>query len=99
MGVPDREHDQARRPTLERAPGTLEEHPVYRLPALDFRGTPVLIDFRRVVDTSILPIIDTSITHRKAGFGMIGAGLVHPPMECFTRALEAFAARYGRNRA
>ena len=45
---------------------------------------------------STQPIIDTSITHRKAGFGMIGAGLVHPPMECFTKALQAFAARYGR---
>mgnify|MGYP001274307055 CR=1 FL=1 len=27
--------------------------------------------------------------------GMIGAGLVNPPMECFANALEAFASRYG----
>lgn len=82
--------------TLQMYEITLEEHPVYRLPALDFRGSPVLIDLRRVIGTGVLPIIDTSITHRKAGFGMIGAGLVNPPMECFTKALEAFAARYGK---
>ena len=39
-------------------------------------------------------ILDTSITHRKAGYGMIGAGLVNPPTECLAKTLEAFAARY-----
>jgi uncharacterized protein DUF1116 len=91
--------EQAREYTLQMYEITLDEHPFYRLPALDFRGSPALIDFRRVVRTGILPIIDTSITHRKAGVGMIGAGLVNPPMECFTKALEAFAARYGKSRA
>jgi len=86
---------EAREYTLSMYEITLAEHPVYRLPALDFRGSPVLIDLRRVVGTGILPIIDTSITHRVAGFGMIGAGLVNPPMECFATALEAFASRYG----
>jgi hypothetical protein len=86
---------EAREYTLQMYDITLREHPIYRLPALDFRGSPVLIDLRRVIGTSILPIIDTSITHRRAGFGMIGAGLVHPPMECFEKALGAFAARYG----
>jgi len=90
---------QAREYTLQMYEITLEEHPVYRLPALDFRGSPVLIDFRRVVASGLLPIIDTSITHRKAGYGMIGAGLVNPPMECFAKALEAFAARYGASGA
>jgi hypothetical protein len=86
---------EAREYTLQMYEITLAEHPVYQLPALDFRGTPVLIDLRRVMSTDILPIIDTSITHRKAGFGMIGAGLVHPPVECFEKALAAFSARYG----
>jgi hypothetical protein len=90
---------RAREYTLQMYEITLAEHPVYRLPALDFRGAPALIDLRRVIATGILPIIDTSITHRKAGFGMIGAGLVHPPMECFAKALEAFAVRYGRSAA
>ncbi len=87
---------EAREYTLQMYEITLAEHPVYRLPALDFRGSPVLIDLRRVIATGILPIIDTSITHRAAGIGMIGAGLVHPPIECFTKALEAFAVRYGK---
>jgi uncharacterized protein DUF1116 len=75
---------------------TEAEHPVYRLPALDFRGAPVGIDVRKVVATGILPIIDTSINHKKAGLGMVGAGLTHPPGECFEKALKAFAARYGQ---
>ncbi len=75
---------------------TLAEHPVYRLPALDLRGTPVGIDLRKVISTGILPIIDTSINHKKAGLGMVGAGLVHPPRECFEKAFRAFAARYGK---
>jgi hypothetical protein len=84
----------AREHTLRMYEITLAEHPVYRLPALDFRGSPVGIDLRLVMATGILPIIDTSITHREPGFGMIGAGLVHPPLECFEEAFRAFAARH-----
>src|SRR5215470_4115385 len=34
---------------------TLAEHETYRIPALDFRGTPVGIDVRRVIETGITP--------------------------------------------
>jgi hypothetical protein len=87
---------EAREYTLRMYEITLAEHPIYRLPALDFRGTPVGIDLRKVVSTGILPIIDTSINHKRAGLGMVGAGLVHPPRECFERAFRAFATRYGK---
>jgi hypothetical protein len=30
---------------------------------------------------------------RVAGTGQVGAGLVTPPMECFTQALDALASR------
>jgi hypothetical protein len=30
---------------------------------------------------------------RVAGTGQVGAGLVTPPMSCFTQALDALAAR------
>ena len=71
---------------------TLGEHETFKIPALDFRGTPVGIDIRRVVETSIVPVIDTGIAHRQAGVGQIGAGLAEAPMSCFVEALEAFVA-------
>jgi hypothetical protein len=73
---------------------TMGEHEVFRIPALDFRGTPVGIDFRKVVETGIVPVIDTGIAHRRAGIGQIGAGFSQAPMACFVQALEAFAAEY-----
>lgn len=73
---------------------TLREHPAYQIPHLDFRGTPVGIDVRRVVETSIAPLMDTAIAHREPGRGMIGAGLVRAPHLCFLEALEAFASDY-----
>jgi hypothetical protein len=66
---------------------TLDEHPSFRLPFLDFRGTPVGIDITKVVETGITPICDTAIAHREGGHGMIGAGLVRMPMACFEQAL------------
>jgi uncharacterized protein DUF1116 len=71
---------------------TVGEHPAYRLPPLDFRGTPVGIDVRLVAQAGILPQINTGIAHREAGIGQIGAGLVTPPRECFDAALRALAA-------
>ncbi len=70
---------------------TLAEHPLYRIPALDFRGTPTGIDLLRVVDSGIVPVVNTGIAHKDPGIGMVGAGLVKPPLECFTGALAAFA--------
>jgi hypothetical protein len=78
--------------TLEMYEITVGENPAFAIPALDFRGTPTGIDIRRVVRTGILPRVNTGIAHRRAGVGQIGAGLVRPPMACFTRAVEAFAA-------
>lgn len=71
---------------------TLAEHETYRIPALDFRGTPLGIDVRKVVETGITPVIDTGIAHREAGVGQIGAGLSAAPMECFIQALTALAS-------
>lgn len=71
---------------------TLGESPVYRLPVLGFRGTPTGIDLRLVVQTGILPQINTGIAHRKPGIGQIGAGLVTPPFAGFDAALRATAA-------
>jgi hypothetical protein len=73
---------------------TVAEHPVWTMPILDFRGAPFGIDIRKVVDTGILPIIDTAIAHREPGHPIIGAGLTRPPFDCFAQALRAFAEKY-----
>jgi hypothetical protein len=63
------------------------------LPAMGFAGTPSGIDIRKVVDTGILPVINTGIAHREAGVGQIGAGITRAPLECFVAAVSALAAR------
>jgi hypothetical protein len=56
-----------------------------------FAGTPSGIDIRKVVDTNILPVINTGIAHREAGIGQIGAGITRAPIECFVAAVSALA--------
>jgi len=75
---------------------TVAENDSYQIPTLDFRGTPTGIDLLKVVETGILPAINTGIAHKEPGIGMVGAGLVHPPENCFHDALEAFAEKYGK---
>ncbi len=81
--------------TLEMYEITAAEHTAFTIPQLDFRGTPVGIDLRAVVETGITPRVNTGIAHKEAGVGQIGAGLVRPPTELFTEALIAFAEQYG----
>jgi len=68
---------------------TLAESEAYRIPALDFAGTPTGIDLLKVVETGVLPTINTGIAHKDAGIGMVGAGLVSPPMSLFLDAARA----------
>ena len=69
---------------------TTEESKAYKLPPLNFRGAPPGIDIRKVVETQILPVINTGIAHKDPGVGQVGAGIVNPPMACFEQALEAY---------
>ncbi|MCQ4207442.1 YlbE family protein [Streptomyces longispororuber] len=85
-GTPER----ARRISREMAGLTLGRHRDYQLPGLDFVGSPVGIDIRKVVDTGLEPVVTTGISHREPGIGQIGAGLTHAPLRCFTEALAAF---------
>jgi hypothetical protein len=73
---------------------TVGASPDYLVPALDFAGAPVGIDVRKVVQTGVVPVIDTAIAHREPGHGIIGGGIVRPPLECFTRALTRFGEKY-----
>ena len=71
---------------------TLKRNGAFTLPALDFTGTPACIDVRRVVDTGILPVINTGIAHKEPGVGQIGAGVTRAPLACFTQAVAALAS-------
>ncbi len=69
---------------------TETENDIFQIPALDFRGTPTGIDLIKIMETGILPAINTGIAHKEPGIGMVGAGLVKPPEKCFRDALKAF---------
>ncbi len=68
---------------------TAGEHEAFTVPLLNFRGTPLGIDVRKVMATGILPFINTGIAHKEPGVGMVGAGLVRAPKKCFEDAFEA----------
>lgn len=70
---------------------TTTENPNVTIPLLDFMGVPTGIDVRKVIQSGIMPIINTAIAHKDAGIGMIGAGIVNPPVEAFEKALLALA--------
>ncbi|MGE4291977.1 MAG: DUF1116 domain-containing protein [Desulfovibrio sp.] len=65
----------------------------FTLPMLNFNGVATGIDIRKVLDTNILPVLNTGIAHKKAGVGQIGAGIARAPMKCFTQAAEAMAEK------
>jgi len=59
----------------------------FRLGVLDNAGTPLGVDVRRVVETSITPAVNTGILHLSDGSGQVGAGVARAPVECFVQAL------------
>jgi hypothetical protein len=73
---------------------TLGQNPAFTLPTLNFAGTPAGIDIRKVVDTGILPIINTGIAHKEPGIGQIGAGITQAPLACFTQAVAALGEQF-----
>ena len=80
--------------TMEMYEISSAEHSAFTIPALGFRGTPVGVDIRKVIELGIRPQINTGIAHKDPGVGQVGAGLVLPPMNVFEDALIAFAERY-----
>jgi Protein of unknown function (DUF1116) len=63
---------------------TTAENPDWRIPFLDYRGTPTGIDVFKVLATGALPVIDGGLAGKDGG--QIGAGILRPPMECFEEA-------------
>lgn len=72
---------------------TLGEHPQHQIPVLEFRGVPSGIDLAKVLRTHVLPQINTGMAGKVAGVGQVGAGLVTPPADCFTSAVEGLSAQ------
>lgn len=83
--------EEAVRATLAMYEITWAESENYRIPALGYRGSPLGIDCRKVVETGIAPIVNTGIAHREPGVGVIGGGIVRLPTQPFADALRALA--------
>lgn len=73
---------------------TTAKNPNVTIPLLNFKGISSGIDVRKVIETGILPIINTAIAHKEPGVGMIGCGITNPPVECFEKAITAFANNF-----
>lgn len=87
--------DDAIRYTMSMYEITTGVNPHFTIPSLNFQAGPVGIDIRKVVEKNLVPIIDTAMTHKKAGLGeMIGAGMVIPSIKPFQDALRAFHKKY-----
>lgn len=59
----------------------------FKLPALEFQGTPIAVDVRKVVELGITPKVNTGILHAREGTGQVGAGVAEAPIACFKEAL------------
>jgi hypothetical protein len=66
----------------------LGESAMYSIPTMDFRGSPLGIDIVKVVESGSLPVINTAIASKKAGGGMVGAGVARAPLPMFKEALK-----------
>jgi len=75
----------------------IDQNPNFTVPTWDFQGICLGIDAAKVVETGITPVINTGIANKKAGLGQIGAGTVHPPIDCFEKAVFAYAKKLGFN--
>ncbi len=80
--------------TLKMYEITVGENDSYKIPAFNFRGTPTGVDITKVVETGILPRINTGIAHKDPGVGQVGAGLTFPPEAVFKDALIKFSGKY-----
>jgi hypothetical protein len=61
----------------------------FKIPTMDFRGTPLAVDVRKVIETGLTPKVNTGILHAADGSGQIGAGVATAPLAGFREALLA----------
>ena len=65
----------------------------YPIPNMGYDGLPCAIDMLKVIKTGITPCIHGGMIGIDGG--LLGAGMARIPMECFEKALVAFAEEYG----
>ncbi|MPM87442.1 hypothetical protein SDC9_134538 [bioreactor metagenome] len=51
----------------------------------------------KVLETGLVPRINTGMAHKDPGVGQVGAGLVTAPMDCFKKAAR-FMVEKGLNK-
>jgi hypothetical protein len=83
--------EDALRATMAMYEITWAESVNYRIPALGYRGAPLGIDCRKVLETGIAPVANTGVAHREPGVGVIGGGIMQLPVAPFAAFIEAFA--------
>ncbi len=88
-------YEDARDTSEEMMEICISRNPNFTIPTWSFQGICLGIDARKVVEKRITPVINTGIAHKIAGYGQIGAGTVHPPIECFEKAVIAYAKKLG----
>ena len=88
-------YEDALRTSNEMMEIVIDRNPNFTVPTWNFQGICLGIDARLVVEKGITPVINTGIANKVAGRGQIGAGTVHPPIECFEKAIVAYAKKLG----
>ncbi|MCI9340009.1 MAG: acyl-CoA synthetase FdrA [Dorea sp.] len=88
-------YEDALRTSTEMTEICIDRNPNFTVPTWNFQGICLGIDARLVVEKGITPVINTGIANKVAGRGQIGAGTVHPPIECFEKAVRAYAKKLG----
>lgn len=72
---------------------TTGEHPLFTIPSLGFRGTPLGIDCQKVVSTGVTPITETLQTARTHRPGAVAIGISRVPMAAVKAALATLHAQ------
>ena len=88
-GLVGKSHQELVASSAEMAQITAGRNPSLAVPQWDFAGVLLGIDVRRVVQTSVLPVIDTATSHHEPGHRSIGAG--------FSRARQHVSFRRWRH--
>ena len=66
------------------------ESDVFRVPALDGRGSPMGFDVLKIIEKNTRPAINTGLAQKHMNRYSAGVGFLHPPMEAFVHAVIAF---------
>lgn len=85
----------ARRVTDQMAAISVARSGRFKMASLDYIGTPVGVDVRKVVELGITPSVNTGILHASDGDGQVGAGVAVAPIECFVDALLFLDSQFG----